>query len=134
MIKELKASLKELYDHGQWMGSPPGYSWKDFKEMFDRAEALLKKSEASELDLLESKLQLHQRLEILYVVDGYLATFSDRNGYRELYEAHGETILEAIQNLQPMVEGYTRAQLANPPNIKRALREESLIERRTQED
>jgi hypothetical protein len=67
-------------------------------------------------DLLESKLQLHQRLDILYVVDGYRATFSDWDGDRRLYQAHGKTILEALQKLQPMVEDYRRGKLASSSN------------------
>ena len=45
-------------------------------------------------------LQLHERLEILYVVDGYLATFSTADGDRTIAEVHGETIAQALVNLE----------------------------------
>ena len=61
-----------------------------------------------DFEVLESKLQLHQRLEVLYVVDGYVATFLDRDGERIVDQAHGETIAEAIEKLEEKLEDYIR--------------------------
>lgn len=37
-LQELLMAAKELREHADWMGCPPGYSWPDFKPMFDRAD------------------------------------------------------------------------------------------------
>lgn len=55
-------------------------------------------------DLLESKVQLHERVEIIYVVDGYEAVFLDRDGDRRVCLAWGETILQALLTLQEREE------------------------------
>lgn len=57
---------------------------------------------------LESKVQLHQQVEIIYVVDGYVATFLDRDGNREVADAHAPTILQALVELGRKVSNYTR--------------------------
>ncbi len=49
---------------------------------------------------LDKQLGLHQRLKLLYVVDGFDAELSNEEGYpRQEYEGHGETIETALAAL-----------------------------------
>ena len=57
-------------------------------------------------EILESKLQLHQRFDVLYVVDGYIATFYDYDGDHEIAHAYGETVIRATQNLEHLIKDY----------------------------
>lgn len=50
-------------------------------------------------DPLDAKIQLHEELRIYYVVDGYVAVYSTSDGNRDVIEARGETVWEAIRNL-----------------------------------
>jgi hypothetical protein len=45
------------------------------------------------------KTQLHEQIEVIYVVDRFLAIFSTDDGNSRFAEAHGKSILEALQNL-----------------------------------
>lgn len=51
------------------------------------------------LEGLERFVQLHQSVEIIYVVDGYEAHYLVADGEHLEREAQGETIQEALQKL-----------------------------------
>lgn len=51
-------------------------------------------------DGLERFVQLHQTIEIIYVVDGYLAYYCTHDGNVHERAARGDTILEALQKLE----------------------------------
>lgn len=48
---------------------------------------------------IERCCQLHERVELLYVVDGYDAVLSTKDGDVEVLRSHGETIDGALDNL-----------------------------------
>ncbi len=59
---------------------------------------------------LENVCQLHERIRILYTVSPeYTATLSTADGDKDVIEATGETIKEAIENLEKKVnvEGWS---------------------------
>lgn len=56
------------------------------------------RDDVNPFDLLEQKTQLHERIVITYMVDGYLAIFESHE--QELAEARGDTIVEALTLLQ----------------------------------
>lgn len=59
-----------------------------------------------DLPKLEERLGLHQRLEVIYVVDGFNAQLVNEDGYGgTIAEAHGVTILEALENLNEKLGG-----------------------------
>lgn len=49
--------------------------------------------------ILDKLVQLHENVTIIYVVDGYNAILYRRDGYDRVVEAKGQTILEALINL-----------------------------------
>lgn len=52
---------------------------------------------------IDSRLQLHQELIIIYVVDGYLATLRNEDGYGNdviIAEGKGDNIKDALINLE----------------------------------
>lgn len=51
-------------------------------------------------DWLDEMHTLHNRVEFLYVVDGYTATYTEQDGERSVLEAHGPTIREALMELK----------------------------------
>lgn len=48
---------------------------------------------------IELSLQLHERIEIIYVVDGYQVQFYTQDGSELVYEVHGETLQQAMEKL-----------------------------------
>jgi hypothetical protein len=52
---------------------------------------------------LDTALQLHEEIRIIYVVDGYVAEL--RTGYGDIpvCEAKGETVVEALTSLQNVI-------------------------------
>jgi hypothetical protein len=50
------------------------------------------------LNNLENKLGLHQYLQVIYVVDGYLASLNNEQDLQNT-EAEGSTLIEALINL-----------------------------------
>lgn len=63
------------------------------------------------LSNLEQFVQLHESVEIMYVVDGYVATYGVCDGNPER-EVKGDTIMEALQNLQASL-------MDRPPEFRR---------------
>lgn len=53
-----------------------------------------------QLDNLNKMLQLHQQIEIFYVVDGIVAYFYDEDGQKMIAEAKADTIEEVLQQLE----------------------------------
>ena len=49
---------------------------------------------------LNQRLGLHQRIEVIYVVDGYEATLASEDGFVAITSAQGETIAVAIDALE----------------------------------
>ena len=49
--------------------------------------------------ILERRLGLHERLEVIYVADGYEATLSTHDGDEVVGSCHGSTITEALVGL-----------------------------------
>ncbi len=54
---------------------------------------------------LERLIQLKERVEVIYVVDGYLASVVRVSDYRVLAEAFGTTIDLALVNLDTKLRG-----------------------------
>lgn len=52
------------------------------------------------LDDLENFLQLHENINIIYLVDGYRATLYTKDGNAEVTSAEGTNIIEALINLK----------------------------------
>lgn len=61
---------------------------------------LHKELQAESVSILDEKIGLHERLEVIFVVDGFLAQFVERDGCQTAFEAHGATVNEAIRNLE----------------------------------
>jgi hypothetical protein len=59
-------------------------------------------------EILESKLQLHQRFDILYIVVGWQASFYDADGDHLVARVTGETIAEAITGLEEEIKDYEK--------------------------
>lgn len=55
-------------------------------------------------DPLDAKVQLHEEIRVYYVVDGYVAVYSGQDGNRDLTEARGETVWEALVNLNKVAK------------------------------
>jgi hypothetical protein len=64
------------------------------------ARGFIFKQRVNKLEILEKLVQLHERVRIVYVVDGYMAVYSDLDGDRDMCSAEGATILDALFNLQ----------------------------------
>ncbi len=47
---ELLEALKRLLEHAEWVGTPRGYSWDDFKDVIDPARAAIAKAEGRSND------------------------------------------------------------------------------------
>ena len=47
-FEALRKSCKELLEHAEWMGTPPGYSSKDFGTLFEDAEKALALAEGKD--------------------------------------------------------------------------------------
>lgn len=60
---------------------------------------------------LHQVVQLHEGIEIYYVVDGYMATLTTQDGDRVVAKVYGETIEAALQLLDTSLEGKTLAQV-----------------------
>jgi hypothetical protein len=54
-------------------------------------------SDSKMIDWLEKMSTLHQQVEILYVVDGYLVTISSDNDVYSEKLYHGTTVREALK-------------------------------------
>lgn len=65
-----------------------------------------------ELENLERCCQLHEHVEIIYVVDGYQASLETEN-FPEvpLIKAHGTSFVEALIALDKALEGKTLEQV-----------------------
>lgn len=61
-----------------------------------------------DLSNMDSAIQLHESVEVIYVVDGYQATFFTGDGDVEVCEAHGRTVLGAMNNLDAKLLGWSR--------------------------
>ena len=59
-------------------------------------------------DNLESKVQLHENIDIYYCVDGYGARFYTGDGGHTVAEGKGKTLLEALIDLESKVRDFDR--------------------------
>lgn len=52
---------------------------------------------------LDELCQLHEQIRVIYVVDGYLAQLFTAEGDRLAVQAYGESVTEAISNLETIL-------------------------------
>ena len=57
--------------------------------------------------MIDDLVQLHEGIEIIYVVDGYEARLYTHDGYKLVASANGNSILEALKVLEQFLEGKT---------------------------
>ncbi len=69
-------------------------------------------------DNTEHCLQLHERVEIIYVVDGWEASlWTNDNPGRKVLEAKGESIFEALARLERLCDGKMWLDVRKMPSI-----------------
>ena len=54
--------------------------------------------------MLDDKIGLHEEVRIIYVVDGYEAQFLIKDGDETLITAKGDTVIEALQELEELMD------------------------------
>lgn len=54
--------------------------------------------------MLDDKIGLHEEVRIIYVVDGYEAQFLIHDGDETLITAKGDTVIEALQELEKLMD------------------------------
>lgn len=64
-------------------------------------------------EVLEKYLGLHERFEVLYVVDSWKAMFYEADGEVLLISNYGETIAHAIVGLERQLINYGTTRLPN---------------------
>jgi len=57
---------------------------------------------------LEQVCQLHERIDLLYMVNGYMASFMNRDGDHTVCEATGDSMHIALTRLNQMVKNYKK--------------------------
>lgn len=67
---------------------------------------------------LEQYVQLHEVIEIHYMVSHYEAQYYVQDGSKCLFEAEGKTIQEALDMLYELLKPFTLQQLRKMPGIK----------------
>ena len=55
---------------------------------------------------IETLLQLHEQIEIIYVVDGYEAKLATSDGDISVHAAHGKTVAEALERLNSEISHF----------------------------
>ena len=82
-----------------------------------------------QLDNLQKALGLHERVEIIYVVDGYEAIFSTQDGNIQVASARGTTVVEALTALSERVKDFDRKEFfkENPEPVRTRIRETIVV-------
>lgn len=71
---------------------------------------------------LDKLMQLHESLELLYEVDYYAARLFTRDCMILAAEAHGETVIDALQNLMVLLSNSNIKSVTQLRLIKETLR------------
>jgi len=58
---------------------------------------------------IDRLLGIHERLQILYVVDGYEVDFSTDDGDTWVLREYGETVAKALSHLDKRLQPFSRA-------------------------
>ena len=64
---------------------------------------------AMTLENIERCCQLHESVELTYVVDGYVATLTTHDGYRPVLRVRGDSALGALVRLDARLKTETLA-------------------------
>lgn len=59
---------------------------------------------------LDSAIQLHEQLEVVYLVSHYEARISIQDGGRQILKSKGDTVDEAIRELEKRLLNYNTIQ------------------------
>ena len=84
---------------------------------FDDTELKLSLGGDYKHDPLDQKVQLHERICILYIVDGYEAQYMAQDGHHVIAKAEGQTIFQALINLNRIIQKPVKGRL--PDKIRR---------------
>ena len=66
-----------------------------------------KKVDLMNIPNIERLVNLREGLEVYYVVDGYVATFTTAEGDQDVIDGEGQTIQAALEDLDKKLEGKT---------------------------
>lgn len=105
-IKSLIEAYAQACVNMSWKGRLMAGEHAEVERAYHEAKAALYK--AIDGETLDNYCQLHERIDILYVVDGWEARYSIADGDVFVISAMGESIMQAMFNLDILLAAKSR--------------------------